>query len=293
MTNKQQPHSIPAFAVAAFDNKRAALAIADYLSVQGISAETKSQDNETLVIVFNESQVPDARKIVESFIANPNDPKFLNASWQRNQTAAVDYQADNSALVSALKSTGWLTISLLVVIATLHLLMHLGAANTIWQALHFPYQLTQISLIELYRLWTPALLHADAPHLVFNLFWWWWLGKRIEANQSRWRLLNVTLLTGVLAHVCQYWVTGPNFVGLSGVVYGLFAYVWLYGRFSRLSDYQIPNGLAGLMVLWLAIGFSDVLWVSMANWAHLAGLLTGLALAFIDGYSLPKQTKSP
>jgi GlpG protein len=30
------------------------------------------------------------------------------------------------------------------------------------------------------------------------------------------------------------------------------------------------------------LGFADMLWVNTANWAHLAGLLTGIAFAMIQ-----------
>jgi GlpG protein len=36
------------------------------------------------------------------------------------------------------------------------------------------------------------------------------------------------------------------------------------------------------MLIWLALGFADVLFVSMANWAHLFGLLSGAALGFVS-----------
>jgi len=35
------------------------------------------------------------------------------------------------------------------------------------------------------------------------------------------------------------------------------------------------------MVVWMLLGFAEVLPISMANWAHLFGLLSGMLLAKI------------
>jgi GlpG protein len=42
----------------------------------------------------------------------------------------------------------------------------------------------------------------------------------------------------------------------------------------------VTNGIIGFMLIWLVLGFADMLFVSMANWAHLGGLLSGMAYAF-------------
>ena len=64
-------------------------------------------------------------------------------------------------------------------------------------------------------------------------------------------------------------------------MYGLFGYFWLAGRLNPGQGLHISNGLAGFMLLWLLLGFFDLLWVSMANWAHLGGLVTGLLWAWL------------
>ncbi|HAD47374.1 MAG TPA: rhomboid family intramembrane serine protease, partial [Idiomarina sp.] len=72
----------------------------------------------------------------------------------------------------------------------------------------------------------------------------------------------------------QYVVSGPNFGGLSGVVYGLLGFCWLYS-FGRRTPLWLPPGLIVFMVGWLILGYTGVLWVNIANEAHLAGLLSG------------------
>ena len=75
-------------------------------------------------------------------------------------------------------------------------------------------------------------------------------------------------------------MVGPNFGGLSGVVYGLLGYGWIYRALNPKQPPLVSNAIIGFMLIWLILGFADMLPVGMANWAHLGGLLSGMAYAF-------------
>jgi GlpG protein len=69
------------------------------------------------------------------------------------------------------------------------------------------------------------------------------------------------------------------------VVYALVGYCWLWDK-MRKPVFRLPDALMGLMVGWLLIGYSGITSAipglgAMANSAHLAGLLSGLALALV------------
>lgn len=136
---------------------------------------------------------------------------------------------------------------------------------------------------EYWRLVTPIFLHFSLLHLVFNLLWTWELGRRIELMQPRWLLLCLVLLTGVGSNIGQYWVTGPLFGGLSGVIFGLIGYIWLWDRLNPDRNFGLPPSLMTFMLIWLVLGASGALeamgFGSIANMAHLVGLLCGLAAA--------------
>ncbi len=51
------------------------------------------------------------------------------------------------------------------------------------------------------------------------------LGGDVEKKMGTLKLLNITLATAALSGVGQFLMNGPNFGGLSGVVYGLLGYV--------------------------------------------------------------------
>ncbi|MBA4502080.1 rhomboid family intramembrane serine protease [Marinobacterium marinum] len=133
---------------------------------------------------------------------------------------------------------------------------------------------------ELWRLWTPMFMHFSVLHIVFNLLWVWIVGARIEPAQGSRALLGLVLFSSVVSNLAQYLVSGPMFGGMSGVVFALLGYAWIWDRQSGYPRVGLPPALMGMMVIWLVLGYTGVLeWVgfgAIANTAHLAGLLAGL-----------------
>ena len=154
----------------------------------------------------------------------------------------------------------------------------------LWQQLDWrssgALQLTEPT--QLWRWFTPMLLHFSLTHLVFNLAWWLYLGRQFEQRLGLLMLLNVTLSVALISNAAQYFMVNPNFGGLSGVVYALVGYCYLSDQLSGRQRYLLSHGLFGFMLVWLALGFMDLLWVNMANWAHLGGLGCGLLWAFLS-----------
>ncbi|MDZ7825570.1 MAG: rhomboid family intramembrane serine protease [Gammaproteobacteria bacterium] len=139
---------------------------------------------------------------------------------------------------------------------------------------------------EIWRLWTPALLHFGLLHLAFNLLWLWEFGRRIEAAEGRWRLLQTVLLLAPVANVAQYlMMDGPVFGGLSGVVYGLLGYiVTAHRRGAGHGEYELHPGLVVLLLLFLVLfstGFTEPFGLHVANAAHWGGFVAGILWALI------------
>lgn len=80
---------------------------------------------------------------------------------------------------------------------------------------------------QVWRLFTPMFLHFGIFHIVFNLLWTLEFGRVIELRQGWPAFILITLAISISANLSQYFVSGPLFGGMSGVIYGLFGYIWI------------------------------------------------------------------
>lgn len=133
---------------------------------------------------------------------------------------------------------------------------------------------------ELWRLVTPIFMHFSLLHILFNLLWVWIVGTRMEPTQGSRPLLGLVLFSALASNLAQYLISGPMFGGMSGVVFALLGYSWLWDRQGGQPRIGLPPALMGMMLLWLALGFTGILegvgLGAIANTAHLVGLLAGL-----------------
>ncbi len=147
---------------------------------------------------------------------------------------------------------------------------------------------------QVWRLWSPALLHFGVMHLAFNLLWLWEFGRRIEEAQGRYHLLLLVLLLAPVANVAQWLVgEGPMFGGMSGVVYGLLGYLIIAGRRSNDPRLQLPPALIVILVLFLVLfstGVTTAFGLHIANAAHWGGFVGGIIWALLR---VPKVEAPP
>jgi len=144
---------------------------------------------------------------------------------------------------------------------------------------------------EVWRLVTPMWLHFSLMHIAFNLMWLWRLGQDIEARHGSLALIGLVLLAEVPSNLGQYLATGPNFGGMSGVVYGLFGFVWMQSRYDRSRGYQLGDATVVIMMLWFVLCLSGVVG-PIANVGHAGGLIAGL-LAGTPAYLAHRRAHDP
>lgn len=148
---------------------------------------------------------------------------------------------------------------------------------------------------QLWRLLSPDFLHFSMSHIVFNSVMLWFLGSQVEWFDGRGRLVVLFLVTSLLSNGLQYFVSGPLFGGLSGVVYGLLGYCWLSQQ--RQARFQFPPALVIFSVAWMIIGFTPLPeWLGigrMANEAHLGGFVAGILVAALWPPSARRHKQRP
>jgi rhomboid protease GlpG len=148
---------------------------------------------------------------------------------------------------------------------------------------------------EVWRLFTPALLHGSLLHLFVNLLWMIVLGNQVEARLGALRYLAFILVAGVISNTVQYLMNGPAFLGISGVVCALFGLVWMRQRVAPWEGYLLNRPtiifvmifLIGMVVLQgvslvLELRGVSPLPIGIANAAHMTGLAVGLILGRLN-----------
>jgi GlpG protein len=186
-----------------------------------------------------------------------------------------------------------LTIGLLVISAVITMGIGFGSQNDLmhWLTItafrvegqNLIYTNLQESLrsLELWRFITPIFMHFNMPHILFNSLWMWVIGRRIEQLQGWMIFLVVVIWSAIVSNIAQFWISGPMFGGLSGVVFAVLAYTWLWDKLAGVPVFGFPPALMIFMVVWLALGYTGLLEIlgfgSIANTAHLAGLIAGLS----------------
>jgi GlpG protein len=148
---------------------------------------------------------------------------------------------------------------------------------------------------EVWRLFTPALLHYDFLHILFDLIWLYILGTQIESRVGWFRYSCIVLLGAALTNISQYLASGPLFLGMSGVVTTLFGFIWMRQRRAPWEGYELHRVVIAFIVAFIvamllfqivSFGFEvagrNGIGPRIANTAHLVGLVVGALLGRFD-----------
>lgn len=266
-----------------FEHLRLAQAFSDYLTSLQITNRIEKNEFHHQIMIEEHAQLAKAKSELTDFLANPNQKKYLSASWQSGniEPESSDLAYANASLLENFKQHGGvITHSIFITCLVVYSASALGFFNPMQSFFAFFVQ-QPFDYLQSWRFITPAFLHFSMLHIVFNLLWWWQLGGIVEIQQGKQRLLILFVFSAIASNLAQYFLVGPYFGGLSGVVYGLVGYCWLYGLLNKQSQVHLPNSMFVFLLGWLVLGFVDLLPANVANYAHLVGLLAGLVLAGI------------
>ena len=270
-----------------------------FLKRKGIEAayEKVSDDNHSLweIWVDDEDNVSSALKYLEEFSENPQNEKFLISPRKIKEIDTSPKQKKSNFKVFNLSekwhrnnhSTGLLTLSIIIFCIAVFLLSGMGKNTEVVGVLFISERmdggLTEILSGQFWRIITPVFLHFNYLHIIFNLLWLNNLGSQIEKRKGTKFLLSFLLVTAALSNLTQFLITGPAFGGMSGVVYGLFGYVWIKSRLDPADGFHIDQTISFIMFGFFFFCFTG-LFGGIANWAHAGGLLTGLAWGYGSAY---------
>lgn len=151
---------------------------------------------------------------------------------------------------------------------------------------------------EFWRLLTPIFLHGSFLHILFNMMWLWLLGRQVEQRVGVFRYLILTVLIAVFSNVLQYCMSGPFFLGYSGVILGLAGFIWSRESLAPWEGYPLQKTMISFLALFvLAMIFLQAVSVvllllsfssfdpNIANTAHIAGAIAGVLLGRLSFFA--------
>lgn len=130
------------------------------------------------------------------------------------------------------------------------------------------------------------------------MIWVWILLPPIEARLPKWKIALLILITGVIPCVAQYLVSGPYFLGFSGIVVGLVGFIWVRQKVAPWEGYPLQKLTIIFVLVYVASLFGLEIFsliknvistststVTIANTAHIVGGLIGMLLGALPFFS--------
>lgn len=253
------------------------LPLSQYLWRQGVSHRIVEEQGRLLLLVQHAALIDGVRELHRRWQRGDSLPERFAVPKPRRGTLSPR-RAPVTLTLIALSIVGFLVATLM------QPLLH-------WFTF-FPFELEnagrQIAFAppgrQYWRFITPIFLHFGLLHIVFNMLWLWDLGRRVELVQGKWRLLLIVLIIGVASNITQAVAQTSIFGGMSGVVYGLLGYCWVWGWLRRDPILHVPLPVLVVMLAMLLLGMTGVMQLmgvgAIANAAHVGGLIMGFLLGF-------------
>jgi len=279
-----------------------------FLSANGIENQIEKQAGGGWEVwVLEEDKLDIARQYLTEFRANPDAEKFRQAKLAVAERKLLAARApgrqarvfnrggvfSGAAFRVVSLSTALIGVSIVIAVATqlgrddsVVSLLTISGFTVEGDSVSWVTGLPEIRHGQVWRLITPIFVHFSILHLLFNMLWLRDLGSLIEARASTLKLLLLVLVTGIASNIGQYLMSGPSFGGMSGVVYGLFGYIWMRGKFDPSSGMFLTDQTIMIMVGWYLLCLTGIIG-SIANTAHTVGLVLGMGIGYLTARIRP------
>jgi rhomboid protease GluP len=146
---------------------------------------------------------------------------------------------------------------------------------------------------QLWRFFTPMLLHGSILHIGFNMYALNAFGAGLERRYGHGRFLLLYILSGFAGTVFSFLFSSAYSIGASGAIFGLVAAegIFLFQN-RKLFGSQVRGALNNVIFV-VAINLFLGLQPGIDNWGHMGGLMGGLIFAWFAGPHWEVQGISP
>jgi rhomboid protease GluP len=136
---------------------------------------------------------------------------------------------------------------------------------------------------EIWRLFTPMLLHGSILHIGFNMYALYIFGIGLERRYGHGRFLLLYILSGFAGSVFSFLFSSAYSIGASGAIFGLIGAegIFLYQN-RKLFGNQVKQAIGNVVIV-VAFNLFLGLQPGIDNWGHVGGLAGGLIFAWFAG----------
>lgn len=142
---------------------------------------------------------------------------------------------------------------------------------------------------EVWRLFSPFLLHFFFLHTVTTSFGLWVFGTQFEWKHGAVRFLVFVLLANLVVNLTMYALVGPNFGGGSGVMLASFGYLFWRAKIQKSPGFTMPWWVA--LVVFAENAISGIFSRTTSLTGHVAGMVFGFFVAWL--VTPDKRTRTP
>jgi rhomboid protease GluP len=138
---------------------------------------------------------------------------------------------------------------------------------------------------QVWRFFTPALLHGSIPHIFFNMYGLVVLGPLLERHFGHKRFLLLYVLAAFSGNVLSFILGSENgySVGASTAIFGLVAAEGIFFFQNKKMFGDQAKRAIGNVVFIIAANLFLGLSPGIDNWGHVGGLLGGLIFTWYAG----------
>jgi GlpG protein len=273
----------------------------NFLLVKGIPNQVEvAEDGSNEIWVHDDSHLSAAEKLFAEFLSDPSRSDFRGFGGQaadirarkkklEKKSPVIDVRTHWHRLDTTLSPVTAVLIGLSIALTLLSYAdrtgqwidyFYISNYQIVGRYLEWQAGLPEVLHGQVWRLVTPIFLHSGLLHILFNMLWLKDLGTILERKLGSLHFLILVLAFAILSNLGQYFFSGPNFGGMSGVVYGLLGYIWIRGRVDPRCGLSLNQGVVTMMILWFFLCLTGLMG-PVANWAHGVGLAAGMAWGFL------------
>jgi GlpG protein len=292
-------------------------AFADYLLALGMKTRVDDRPEGWDVWIYNEDHFQQARDELQAYLRQPDDPRYRGAAETAESIRRKEKELEkkfrknfrDSSDVWGYPSFRQRPLNTILLVACVIIFIMQNIPTGTWPNVPTGRRLVDRLLFttfvpdahgqlhsqglapiergEVWRLFTPALMHVNLVHIFFNLWWLHDLGTLIEVRRGTLRLAVLILVSAAISNYGQsLWYERMDEVkaamGMSGVIYALFGYVWMKGMYQPEQRMGVPPNTVNLMLIWLVVCMTGYIG-PIGNAAHFIGLAVGV-VAGIMGF---------